>query len=345
MIIILNVSIFVLFSENVTSLLSNQSFDTLISSIQEKVSSQTNKGHDFGYSDQGNINRSTKKRFSHPELVPFFFVGYGQTADYTGQQSEGYNYGYGYGAGYTTESADASATITSPFSANKGIQSPFQTSSKPVQAVSSPFGASQPPQAVSSPFGASQPPQAVSSPFGASQPPQAVRSPFGAAQPTDTSYTPDSGAWWGSDNSDQIQASYEPEIQTTTTSYQPDAYTPVVTEATDKPAGTRAAWEDDDDDLGFGNSKKKPATTTETDNSKTTDSTQEQKPNQVTKEETKEKAQSEKAGGWGIFSIFGRKEKDPNMDEKKAVKANLGEQSSFYYDEKEKRWVNKLVSN
>lgn len=281
-----------MFSENVTSLLTDQSFDALMNTIQEKVNTQTNTGYD-------------------------------QTADYTGQQHEGHSYGYE--ADYTTEVSDANAGIISPFAASKGIQSPFQAVSKPMHAVSSPFGAAQSPQA-------------------------AVKSPFGVAQQTDSSsYIPGSGGWWGSDDqNDQTQPLYQPEIQTTTNTYQPDAYTPAGTEAADKlSSGTRAAW-DDDDDLGFGNSKKKSTTEidhSDNNNTKVTDSTQDQKPNEVSKEETKDKAQSEKAGGWGIFSLFGRKEKDHITEEKKAVKANLGEQSSFYYDEKEKRWVNKLVSN
>jgi hypothetical protein len=43
--------------------------------------------------------------------------------------------------------------------------------------------------------------------------------------------------------------------------------------------------------------------------------------------------------------MFSRASPAPmEKDEKKAVKANLGETSSFYFDEKEGRWVNKNVS-
>lgn len=53
----------------------------------------------------------------------------------------------------------------------------------------------------------------------------------------------------------------------------------------------------------------------------------------------------EERKGWGFLSMFSRSPATVNdKDEKKAVKANLGEQSSFYYDEKEGRWVNKNVS-
>lgn len=162
----------------------------------------------------------------------------------------------------------------------------------------------------------------------------AVRSPFGgyAAPATIDS---GSGGWWGSEEpiatpSEDAQQDYSQ--QPTESSYQPDAYTPAPV------ATSNTAAYDDDDDLGFGNSKKKPAKLES--ETKEAEKPTEQKPNEITSEDKKE----QEKGGWGIFSLFGRKEKDTNLDEKKAVKANLGEQSSFYYDEKEKRWVNKLVS-
>jgi hypothetical protein len=54
--------IFLCFSENVVSLLSNQSFDTLISSIQEKVNSQANTDYNYEYSSQGNKLEFEKKQ-------------------------------------------------------------------------------------------------------------------------------------------------------------------------------------------------------------------------------------------------------------------------------------------
>lgn len=249
-----------------------------------------------------------------------------QAHDYTGQeaaadslQHDAYNYGYDYGSSYT-EPADATvpqapAAVTSPFGKPKGIQSPFQAN---VQPVSSPFGMQN---------------------RGAAA---AVTSPFGQAGPIAND---NSSAWWGASDTNQTedqQTSYQPYQSETSanTSYQPDAYTPAA--ATTTPAAASSAW-GDDDDLGFGNSKPKKKDNQDAD-TKTTDSKVQEKPNEV--DDKKEKEPTEKAGGggWGIFNLFGRKEKDLNADEKKAVKANLGEQSSFYYDEKEKRWVNKLVS-
>jgi hypothetical protein len=263
-----------------------------------------------------------------------------QTHDYTGQeaagdslQQDGYNYGYGYGGGYT-ESADTTvpavsvpAAVTSPFGKPKGIQSPFQAN---VQPVSSPFGIQNRSPAVAS--------TAVTSPFGQS-----------TAINTTENENNNNSAWWGGSDANQtedLQNTYEPyQSETNTnTSYQPDAYTPVNTTAAPAETPKMASW-DDDDDLGFGNSKPKKKLDDDTD-IKTTDSTVKEKPNEV--DSKKDKENTEKAtgggGGWGLFSIFTRKEKEQNADEKKAVKANLGEESSFYYDEKEKRWVNKLVS-
>lgn len=228
--------------------------------------------------------------------------------------SGAYNYGYGYGGGYTAPADEG----VQP----KGIQSPFQI------AASAPK---------TSPFGHS-PSVPQTSPFQVASPQGAVRSPFGGAGGYAAPATTDSGSggWWGSEEpaaaeTEDTQQDYSQ--QQTESSYQPDAYTPAAATTT---TTNTATYDDDDDDLGFGNPKKKPAKVEA--ETKEAEKPTEQKPNEITKEDKKE---AEK-GGWGIFSLFGRKEKDPNSDEKKAVKANLGEQSSFYYDEKEKRWVNKL---
>lgn len=219
------------------------------------------------------------------------------------------------------------AAVTSPFGKPKGIQSPFQAN---VQPVSSPFGIQNRSPAIAS--------TAVTSPFGQS-----------TINATENDNSNSNSAWWGGSDANQTedqQTSYEPYQPETdkNTSYQPDAYTPADTITAPAEAPKMASWDDDNDDLGFGNSKPKKKLDDDTD-TKTTDSTVQEKPNEV--DDKKDKENTEKttgSGGWGLFSIFTRKEKEQNTDEKKAVKANLGEESSFYYDEKEKRWVNKLVS-
>ncbi|KAK4520917.1 uncharacterized protein ATC70_006800 [Mucor velutinosus] len=300
-------------SENVTSLLNQQSFDALIGSIDAKVTSITTSFGDSSNYASANYTFDSQGDYNST-----------QAHDYTGQeaaadslQHDAYNYGYGYGGGYT-EAADATVpqvtAVTSPFGKPKGIQSPFQTN---VQPVSSPFGMQNKATA-------------------------AVTSPFGQAAPATND---NNNAWWGASDGSQTQDSqtsyqpYQPEANANT-SYQPDAYTPAAAATTSTPAAGSSAW-DDDDDLGFGNSKPKKKQEQDAD-TKTTDSKVQEKPNEVDDKKEKEHTEKPNGGGWGIFSLFGRKEKDPNAEEKKAVKANLGEQSSFYYDEKEKRWVNKL---
>ncbi|KAI9476058.1 MAG: hypothetical protein EXX96DRAFT_286696 [Benjaminiella poitrasii] len=270
-------------SDSVTSLLTKQSFDTLIGSVKEKLSSTS-----YTAADDQTSNTAP---------------------DYSGQVSTEYNYGYG--NSYTAPSDTIPHSITSPFVQQaKGIRSPFQDNkdlSTSDQHIKSPFQSNVHP---------------VSSPFG-------VQSYGESVQPTNDSQ----GAWWDSNHAqtsmlnDQPQESYqsyEPQVNITT-SYEPDTT-----------AGTKTSW-DEDDDLGFGNSstKKDPAVSNDPVVDNKESETNEEKPE-------KEDAKKEKERhGWGLFSLFGRKEKE-TADEKKAIKANLGDQNNFYYDEKEKRWVNKL---
>lgn len=52
---------------------------------------------------------------------------------------------------------------------------------------------------------------------------------------------------------------------------------------------------------------------------------------------------AEPKGGWGLFSIFSRSNTSTPSEKKSSVRANLGEENSFYYDKDLKRWVNKKV--
>lgn len=126
--------------------------------------------------------------------------------------------------------------------------------------------------------------------------------------------------------------SYQPDTYAPAQNYQPDTYTPAETNYNQSDTYTPAASYDDDDDLGFGNSKPKKV---------------EKEPETTTKEEPvkeAEKEEPEHKGGWGLFSLFHRN-KQPDSDEKKPVKANLGSsENTFYYDETLKKWVNKSVS-
>lgn len=166
----------------------------------------------------------------------------------------------------------------------------------------------------------------TTTPFGMQTPFQnnvrPVASPFavggGVHSPFQHGYTP-------TETTDTTAELYQPETPAVT-DYTPDAYVP------QPDAQTTVLDDNDEDDLGFGNSKAV--------NTTSNDDTTAEKPNEANKEEQKETKAA--GGGWGIFALFGRKEKGA-ADAPKPIKANLGEQSSFHYDPKEKRWVNKQV--
>ncbi|KAI0341617.1 hypothetical protein BDW22DRAFT_1332329 [Trametopsis cervina] len=89
---------------------------------------------------------------------------------------------------------------------------------------------------------------------------------------------------------------------------------------------------DEDDDLGLGNSgnrSKKAADTPAEDQKKAA-------PPPSKSEPVKEADKSAPAGGW-LSRLWKRNEGGP-------VKANLGDENTFYYDAETKRWVNKNVS-
>lgn len=149
-------------------------------------------------------------------------------------------------------------------------------------------------------------------------------------------------------------------------SYQPAQYEPQQQQSYEPT--TTATNYNDNDDLGLGNSSSQP----KHERVQTQDSTRTEPPSAVAPEKTaspsEENKEQEKQGklsgrlyvcgswtmylidflyvaegkgGWGLFSIFSRS--NTATPEKKSVRANLGEESSFYYDAELKRWVNKKV--
>ncbi|KAI7864452.1 hypothetical protein BDF14DRAFT_1188280 [Spinellus fusiger] len=149
------------------------------------------------------------------------------------------------------------------------------------------------------------------------------------------------GGWWsGEATTDQPQEEtvqsgdhQHPQFSYTASSYEPTSYEPD-TNSTPTWGGAN-----DNDDLGFGNSKPKKTDTatpqTPVENTATV-SQAESEMNDASLDGKQEKQ------GWGIFSLFSRSSAPvASKEDKKAVKANLGEQNQFYYDEKEKRWVNR----
>ncbi|RUS28922.1 Sec23-binding domain of Sec16-domain-containing protein [Jimgerdemannia flammicorona] len=111
-------------------------------------------------------------------------------------------------------------------------------------------------------------------------------------------------------------------------------------------------WEggDDDDDLGFGNNalkKKDPVVKPQDQEDKGKEAAapaESTSSGDASKESSAATNEGASKGGWGIFNLWSRSSTS-TPTETKAKKANLGEESSFYYDEKEKRWVNKKAGS
>ncbi|KAI8973399.1 Sec23-binding domain of Sec16-domain-containing protein [Mycotypha africana] len=344
--------------ESATAFLNKETFDALIDSIESNYNNSQKNDNTYlpgyGYEAQA--------------------TDYGQPYGYSEQavdqqdsalQQNTYNYGYSYADGYTisNDNGDIPAeAATGPSSAAAGAVAPA------VKAIKSPFQNTTEAKPIKSPLQQANV-NPVSSPFGMQQ--NAVRSPFGQQQPSASpfqSYQPDvpadqgqqnnsSGGWWNSDagqeNIEDLQAGNNTTAATTsmyepssTTMYQPNAYTPSATATNpQQSAGGTNAFDEDDDDLGFGNSSTKKAAKFAADSTadNSNDNDTNKKENDEKAADSKKENERKEKSGWGLFSLFGSGKKDKeSSDEKKPVKANLGEQSTFYYDEKEKRWVNKL---
>ncbi|KAF9945845.1 hypothetical protein BGZ72_000921 [Mortierella alpina] len=94
---------------------------------------------------------------------------------------------------------------------------------------------------------------------------------------------------------------------------------------------------DDGDDLGMGNNalkKEKPAVAAEDANSANATGEAGEDANAAMGDGSDES----KAGWWPKIALFGGEKRETTP---KPVKANLGEESSFYFDKEQKRWVNK----
>ncbi|KAI0665169.1 Sec23-binding domain of Sec16-domain-containing protein [Cubamyces menziesii] len=168
---------------------------------------------------------------------------------------------------------------------------------------------------------------------------------FGHSKP------PSSGSWWGASDSDAAtptattfgNSDEQPSSSTSGSGFvslMDDpmlSMTPTATKQQGSPLprpSQHSIEEEEEDDLGLGNSSLKPKKTEKAENgdaAETTAAKEEVKPAQPAKQEVKPSASS----GW-LSKLWRRGETTPAP-----VKANLGEESSFYYDKELKRWVNK----
>ncbi|QSZ37803.1 hypothetical protein DSL72_008903 [Monilinia vaccinii-corymbosi] len=151
----------------------------------------------------------------------------------------------------------------------------------------------------------------------------------GYEPPSSTGYEPPTGK------------SYEP--PSSGTGYEPPSYEPNLMEQPDSPVSTKpkkSFMDDDDDDIpalkaGAGTPREK----TRAEKDREAD---EAFRKAAEADAAKDKAPAPQKRGWGIpWFIGGKKEAAPEQQEKKAIKAKLGEESSFVYDPELKRWINK----
>ncbi|KAG7092495.1 hypothetical protein E1B28_008846 [Marasmius oreades] len=94
--------------------------------------------------------------------------------------------------------------------------------------------------------------------------------------------------------------------------------------------------EEEEEDLGFGNSKRKPKTSNSNESDPAKDANESKVPPQRPEVKPTPAANSSSSGSW--LSRWWRRESTPGP-----VKANLGEEKTFYYDKELKRWVNKAT--
>ncbi|KFH46960.1 COPII coat assembly protein-like protein [Hapsidospora chrysogenum ATCC 11550] len=137
---------------------------------------------------------------------------------------------------------------------------------------------------------------------------------------------------------EQGSSGYEPP------SYQPQGYEPPSYEPDPEPSTEdgdasrrkKGMMDDDDDDI--------PALRAQEKSRAEKDRENEEMFRKVAEEDAKRAAEEKSAKkGWGFGSWFGKRPESPKPGDTapKAIKANLGEASSFVYDPELKRWVNK----
>jgi hypothetical protein len=96
--------------------------------------------------------------------------------------------------------------------------------------------------------------------------------------------------------------------------------------------------EDDEEDLGFGNSKKPETKKADDDSEKSSEPAKTVAPERPDIKPAQAASASTSSGSW-----IGRFWKRAESTTPAPIKASLGEETSFYYDKEQKRWVNKKV--
>lgn len=136
--------------------------------------------------------------------------------------------------------------------------------------------------------------------------------------------------------------SYEPP---SSTGYEPPSYGPNSMEQPDSPISTKpkkSFMDDDDDDIPA--LKARPETTREKTKAEKDREADEAFRKAAEADAAKDKKPAPQKKGWGLGWFGGGKKEASTTEstqEKKAIRAKLGEESSFVYDPDLKRWINK----
>lgn len=196
-----------------------------------------------------------------------------------------------------------------------------------------------------------------SAPYGASHDAQPDR----GRQSTESSYAESAsitiaknrqhGGWWGDSSESTVTTPMAPSFMSMDTGsgdgsgfislmdnapFSPAAFSPAP--GMSEPSYSSRYEEELDDDLGFGNNanKKKQGSASTVDNASSASPASESKPAAEASTKTiEEKPAATSSGSW-LGRWWKRGESSPAP-----IKANLGEESAFYYDKELKRWVNK----
>ncbi|ESZ91460.1 hypothetical protein SBOR_8155 [Sclerotinia borealis F-4128] len=152
----------------------------------------------------------------------------------------------------------------------------------------------------------------------------------GYEPPSSTGYEPPTGS------------SYEP--PSSGTGYEPPSYEPSSMEQPDSPIGTKPkkSFMDDDDDIS--SLKARSESTGEKTKAEKDREADEAFRKAAEADAAKDKKPASQKKGWGLGWFGGGKKEAAPIDatqEKKAIRAKLGEESSFVYDPDLKRWINK----
>jgi len=161
---------------------------------------------------------------------------------------------------------------------------------------------------------------------------------------------PQAAMWWGSSYAEDSSAPTptattflrvdDPPISASSSGFISLMDDPSFSVSSSPPASRRepssSYEEDDEEDLGFGNSKKPETEKANDDSEKSSEPAKTVAPERPDIKPAQAASASTSSGSW-----IGRFWKRAESTTPAPIKASLGEETSFYYDKEQKRWVNK----